>query len=76
MGEIRGYNANKDIQNGFPDIKEYYDMKRKGNLLYFTLKGKYRGLGVLEYYATAEVVEEKTTVYRIEYEGDYFEIEK
>ena len=66
MGEVRGYNANKD----------YYEIKTKGNLLYFNLKGKYRGLGILEYHATAEVIEEKPTVYKIEYEGDYSEIKK
>ena len=76
MGEVRGYNANKDIQKGVSDIKDYYEIKTKGNLLYFNLKGKYRGLGILEYHATAEVIEEKPTVYKIEYEGDYFEIKK
>ena len=76
MGEIRGYNAHKDIQKGFSDIKEYYVLEQKGNQLDFRLKGRYRGLGLLANYATAKVVEEKTTVYRIEYEGDYFEIEK
>lgn len=76
IGEIRGYNANKNIQTGVSDIKDYYEIKPKGNLLYFNLKGKYRGLGILEYRATAEVVEENPTVYKIEYEGDYFEIKK
>lgn len=76
MGEIRGYNAHKDIQKGFSDIKEYYVLKQKGNQLDFRLKGKYRGVGILEYRATAEVVEENPTVYKIEYEGDYFEIKK
>lgn len=76
MGEIRGYNANKNIQTGVSDIKDYYEIKQKGNLLYFNLKGKYRGLGILEYHATAEIIEEKPTVYKIEYEGDYFEIKK
>lgn len=76
VGEVRGYNANKNIQKGFSDIREYYNVKRKGKQLDFNLKKMYRGLGVLEYYVTAKIVEEKTTVYRIEYEGDYFEIEK
>lgn len=76
MGEIRGYNANKDIQKGVSDIKDYYEIKPKDNLLYFNLKGNYRGLGILEYHATAEIVEENPIVYKIEYEGDYFEIKK
>ena len=76
MEQVRGYNAYKDIQKSVSDIKDYYEIKPKGNLLYFNLKRKYRGLGILEYHATAEIVEENPTVYKIEYEGDYFEIKK
>ena len=64
------------IHNDSSNVTEYYKIEQKDDLLDLKLKDKYRDLGVLQEREIVKLVKEDSNLYLIEYEGQYFEIEK
>jgi hypothetical protein len=64
------------IHNNSSNVTEYYKIEQKDDLLDLKLKDKYRDLGVLQEREIVKLVKEDSNLYLIEYEGQYFEIEK
>ena len=65
-----------NIHNSPSNVTEYYKIEQKDDLLDLKLKDKYRDLGVLQEREIVKLVKEDSNLYLIEYEGQYFEIEK
>lgn len=65
-----------NIHNSPTNVTEYYKIEQKVDLLDLKLKDKYRDLGVLQEREIVKLVKEDSNLYLIEYEGQYFEIEK
>lgn len=65
-----------NIHNSPSNVTEYYKIEQKDDLLDLRLKDKYRDLGVLQEREIVKLVKEDSNLYLIEYEGQYFEIEK
>lgn len=65
-----------DVQGNPTNVTEYYKIEQKDDLLDLKLKDKYRDLGVLQGREIVKLVKEDSNLYLIEYEGQYFEIEK
>lgn len=65
-----------NIHNNPTNVTEYYKIEQKVDLLDLKLKDKYRDLGVLQEREIVKLVKEDSNLYLIEYEGQYFEIEK
>lgn len=65
-----------NIHNSPSNVTEYYKIEQKVDLLDLKLKDKYRDLGVLQEREIVKLVKEDSNLYLIEYEGQYFEIEK
>lgn len=65
-----------DVQDNPTNVTEYYKIEQKDDLLDLKLKDKYRDLGVLQEREIVKLVKEDSNLYLIEYEGQYFEIEK
>ena len=79
VGSVDGYkpyNTADKILIGFSLVTEYYKIEQKVDLLDLKLKDKYRDLGVLQEREIVKLVKEDSNLYLIEYEGQYFEIEK
>ena len=64
------------IHNNSSNVTEYYKIEQKDDLLDLKLKDKYRDLGVLQEREIVKLVKEDSNLYLIEYEGQYFEVEK
>lgn len=65
-----------NVQDNPTNVTEYYKIEQKVDLLDLKLKDKYRDLGVLQEREIVKLVKEDSNLYLIEYEGQYFEIEK
>lgn len=65
-----------NIHNSPSNVTEYYKIEQKDDLLDLRLKDKYRDLGMLQEREIVKLVKEDSNLYLIEYEGQYFEIEK
>lgn len=65
-----------NIHNSPSNVTEYYKIEQKDDLLDLRLKDKYRDLGMLQEQEIVKLVKEDSNLYLIEYEGQYFEIEK